>query len=63
MKEMPSRHQKEKVLKMSITCHLVIVPSLDLVENAGVTQGGSEEPSLWRESSNTYVFLEKVRRW
>lgn len=39
MKEMLSRHQKEKALRMCITCHLVIVPSLDLVENAGWIRG------------------------
>lgn len=61
---MPSRDQKEKVLKMCITCHLDIVPShvlgkmqeLLIVGQRNQVCGGNH-PIL------AYVFLEKLRRW
>lgn len=36
-------------------------PCPSLGGNAGVTDCRSEDPSLQRQSSNTYVFLDKLR--
>lgn len=64
MKKMPPRDQKEKVLKMCITCLLVIVPARHL--------GGMWELLIVAQRNQvdrgnlpilTYVFLDKLRWW
>lgn len=64
MKEMPSRDQKEKVLKMCITCLQVIVPACHLgemqelliIDQRNQVHKGNH-PIL------SYVFLDKLRWW
>jgi len=59
MKEMPSRDQKEKVAKYVYYLSPDHWSCPSPGGNAEVTDCRSEEPSLQRESSNTYLCLAR----
>lgn len=64
MKEMPSRDQKEKVLKMFITCLQVIVPARHLGEMQELLIV-DQRNQVYRGNHPilSYVFLDKLRWW